>query len=139
MSWLSRTEIPAGINDDLVRKLALLQGSPPGIAESTIALLGFGARTLLAASDPPLIEMSDEKPVEIRITSAGKKVIKACASALAAGEYAQEGRSPSEDSWATNHEDKLAHAIEAIRSSSEAPTPAGRLRELRRERDVETV
>ena len=62
MSCLSRTEIPEGLNDDLVRKLALLHDAPPGIAESTIALLGFGTRALLAESQPALIEMGDESP-----------------------------------------------------------------------------
>jgi hypothetical protein len=139
MSRLSPTEIPAAIisRDDLVPKLALLHGAPPGIAESTIALLGFGTRALLAdACEPPLIEMSGERPVEISITSAGTEVIAACARAVKAGDYAQEERTPGEDSWATNHEEKLAHAIAAIRSSSREPTPAGRIKEVERDQRV---
>jgi hypothetical protein len=118
MSCIERTEIPRGLNDDLVRKLALLHGAPPGIAESTIALLGFGTRALLAGSSPPLIEMTDDRPVRITITAAGAKVIEACARFVEhADESDWENRVPDEDSWSVNHEEKLGRVIDVLQDS----------------------
>lgn len=59
------TKIPPSLGDDLVCKLALLQGAPPGIAESTLVLLGPETRSLLTAegilrtSDTGLFAISD--------------------------------------------------------------------------------
>ena len=74
----SPRDIPLEFNEDLVRQLALLSDAPPGIAESTIALLGFGARALLTELD--LIEPSgDGPPFKITITPHGWHVIEGCA------------------------------------------------------------
>jgi hypothetical protein len=115
-----RTEIPKGLNDDLVRKLALLHDAPPGIAESTIALLRFGARTLLAESDPPLIEMSDEKPVQITVTPEGRKVIEACARWVQeAGEQDWTARVPDADSWSNNPDERFRRVLETIEETTD--------------------
>jgi hypothetical protein len=150
MSSVSRTEIqiPRSLSDDLVRKLALLHDAPPGIAESTIALLGFGTRALLAEIDPPLVEMSEDRPVQITITPEGWRVIEACAEwvewtgaddwtdrAPDEGSWArnhdeapEEGSRdhdeapPDEGSWARNHEEKLARVVDVITSTPDAET-----------------
>jgi hypothetical protein len=124
MSRLRRAEIPNTLNHDLVRTLALLQDAPPELAASTIALLGFGTRVLLAESDPPLIDMTDERPVQISITPDGWRVIEACSSYVdAAGERDSASDVPADDSWSRSHEEKLADAIDVIQSNS-APKPA---------------
>jgi hypothetical protein len=72
------SDIPLELNEDLVRELALLSDAPPGIPESTIALLRFGARTLLEELD--LIELRGERPpFQITITPHGWHVIEGCA------------------------------------------------------------
>jgi hypothetical protein len=74
----SPRDIPLEFNEDLVRELALLSDAPSGIAESTIALLGLGARALLEELD--LIELCGEAPpFKITITPHGWHVIEGCA------------------------------------------------------------
>lgn len=72
------SDIPLELNDELVRELALLSDAPPGIPESTIALLRLGARTLLEELD--LIELCGERPPrQITIVPHGWHVIEECA------------------------------------------------------------
>lgn len=89
----SQRDIPLEFNENLVRELALLSDAPSGLAESTIALLGLGARTLLQELD--LIELCGEAPpFQITITPHGWHVIKGCAHWVAEA---------TEDDWRTRH------------------------------------
>jgi hypothetical protein len=67
--------VPGGLPEDLIEDLALLHDAPAGIAESTIALMGFGSRSILEAHG--LIERVADTPAQIRITPRGRKVIRA--------------------------------------------------------------
>jgi hypothetical protein len=114
VSWLSgsdRAEIPPGLGPDLVRTLALLDGAPPGIAESTIALLGFGARATLEAMTPPLITTDGGTPPLIMLTREGRRVIAACA-------RANPTRSPGATdpgAWTSEtHDERLAQALATL-------------------------
>jgi hypothetical protein len=121
------TAIPAAFSDELVRNLALLHESPPETAASTIALMRFGSRALLEGNDPPLIEVSDERPVEIKVTTYGWKVIEACARELekaAGADWADEG------SDRETHEEKFERALDAIRSDPKERSFLQRVRAL---------
>lgn len=75
---LRLNDVPLELNEGLVRELALLSTAPPGIAESTIALLGLGARAMLEQLD--VIELGGERPpFVITITPHGWRVIHGCA------------------------------------------------------------
>jgi hypothetical protein len=75
---LPQSDIPLELNDDLIRQLALLDDAPPGIAESTVALLRFGARAML--EELGLVELCGERPpFKITITPYGWDVIQKCA------------------------------------------------------------
>lgn len=70
----------AHLPDGMVRKLALLHDAPPGIAESTIALLPYGSRSALIAYG--FIRRLSEDPddlEEVEITPAGWQAIRAAA------------------------------------------------------------
>jgi hypothetical protein len=72
------SDVPLELNEALVRELALLSNAPPGIAESTIALLGLGSRAMLEQLD--LIELCGERaPFIIKIKPYGWHVINECA------------------------------------------------------------
>lgn len=74
----AQSDVPQQLNEELVRQLALLSGAPPGIAESTIALLRFGARTVFEELE--MIELSGaRRPYKITITEHGWHVIDECA------------------------------------------------------------
>jgi len=76
----SRTEVPVGLPERLVRTLASLADAPAGMAELVIASLGYGSRSALAAYGliEPVPRRADE-PAQIEITEAGRRVIDACA------------------------------------------------------------
>jgi hypothetical protein len=72
--------VPAGLTDELVDVLAVVDEAPAGIAEATIALLPFGSRSSLVAHG--VIERMDggsAEAVAIRITDLGWVIIAACA------------------------------------------------------------
>lgn len=81
----SPTEIPLELTNQQVRDLALLNDAPRGVAESTMALLRFGARTLF--EELGLIAITEEQPRRIEISEEGWRVIQACAQWV---EYATE-------------------------------------------------
>lgn len=125
MSCTEGTElqIPGGLTEELVRQLALLSDAPAGVAESTLALMGFGTRSVLADRNPPLIEMSDSTPVRLTITPAGWDAIRACAEAIkgTSGDDWSSRRADEEDSWTKNHRDKLDEAIGTLEASEGQP------------------
>jgi hypothetical protein len=83
--------------DELARKLAVLHDAPPGIAESTIALLPFGSRCALVAYGViERIPQEPDEPGEIEITPLGWAVVQFAArraqSAVAASASASTAR-----------------------------------------------
>lgn len=80
------------LNRDTKKALGALSGAPAGIAELTIATFGYWVRVLLAAEGiiEPFEEhmgsgtdQAKERPAEVVITSAGRKVMAACAEEFA--------------------------------------------------------
>jgi len=69
-----------GLPADLAKALSLLEGAPDGIASSTLALLPYGSRRLLAAAGliGP-VPQGLERAGEISITRLGRAVIAASA------------------------------------------------------------
>ncbi len=80
-------EIPDGLPDDLVRTLAVLDGADPRAAQALLASLPFGWRAALVAYGliDPISKQADAIS-PINITSAGWRVISACAEAYAPDE-----------------------------------------------------
>lgn len=113
-------EIPRSFSDDLIRKLALLHEAPPGIAESTIALLGLGTRAALEASDPPVIHTTEDGL--ITITNAGRQIIERCAALVESqGEDGLDSQDQAPDAWSGDHTARLNRALEIL---EDHPSPA---------------
>jgi hypothetical protein len=106
---LPQSDIPLEFNEDLVRELALLSDAPPGIAESTVALLRLGARALLEELD--LIELCGERPpLKITITPYGWDVIDKC------GRWAEQA---TEDDW---RKGRVVEGFRALRTATTTTT-----------------
>jgi hypothetical protein len=80
------------LNRDTKTALGALYGAPAGIAEMTIATFGYWIRVVLAQEGiiQPFEEQTGsgtdqakERPTEVVITSAGRKVMAACADKFA--------------------------------------------------------
>lgn len=73
----TQEEIPREFRPELVQDLASLADASRGFAASSIALLGFGSRTLLEQRG--MIELHGEFPQKIIVTDNGWRLIASCA------------------------------------------------------------
>jgi hypothetical protein len=102
------------VPDELKRDLALLTDAPHGVAESTVALMSFGARALLEGAG--LIAVSAEEPAAIEITEPGRLAMRICLAYLDATEPDWQVRFLEEHSWHESTDEMVERAIKAVRT-----------------------